>query len=102
MNAVLSSQTIFTFQHDYRAFAAALEHGERCEIDEAMFVHWLETAPFVFTQHDVVLSEGLEVRADFVAQTSDGMRRLIAFWCRGDEANPTDRRYFAQRAVCLV
>lgn len=100
--ACLTDLSVFTYTHDYRAFVAALEHGERCEIDEAMFVHWLETSRPLCMRRDVVLVDSREVRADFVAVSSDGARSLRAFWCRCEEANPADRRYYAQRAVCLV
>lgn len=93
---------VFTFSHDYRAFVAALSHGEHCEIDEAMFVHWIETCNLVCMQRDVLLSDRHEVHADFVAPGTSGDGTLQAFWHWSDAANPTNRRYFAQRAVCLV
>ncbi len=102
MQAVRSGQAIFTYSHDYRAFVAALSHGERCEIDEAMFVHWIEARAPVCIRRDVVLSDSREVRADFVAQDPVGDGNYQAFWHQCEVANPADRRYFAQRAVCLV
>lgn len=102
MQSARSVQAVFTFSHDYRAFVAALSHGERCEIDEAMFVHWLEATEPVCMRRDVVLSDSREVRADFVAAGSAGEDAYRAFWHQCENANPADRRYFAQQAVCLV
>ena len=102
MQTLRRVQTVFTYTHDYNAFVAALAHGERCEIDEAMFVHWLEATPPLCMRRDVVLANSHEVRADFIARSSDGESTLQAFWQRYEGGIPTDRRYFAQRAVCLV
>jgi hypothetical protein len=102
MPATLQDQTVFTYTHGYRAFVAALGHGERCEIDEAMFIHWLEASAPICMGRDVVLVDRQEVRADYVARSFDGDGAMQAFWHRCDTANPADRRYFAQRAVCLV
>ena len=102
MPAVLSTQIVFTFMHDYRGFVRALSHGELCEIDEEMFVHWLEATAPVCMRRDVLLADSREVRADFVTERCDGERTLEAFWCRCENGNSADRRYFAQRAVCLV
>ena len=102
MKGISGVSTLFTFSHDYRAFVAALCHGERCEIDEAMFIHWLEaTAPMCMCR-DVVLSDLREVRADFITVSYDGSGALQAFWQHAELANPADRRYFAQQAACLV
>jgi len=95
-------ESIFTYSHDYRAFVAALEHGERCEIDEAMFVHWLESTVPLCMRHHVLLDDRHEIRADFVTESHDGGGALQAFWSRYEEGNPTHCRYFAQRATCLV
>jgi hypothetical protein len=102
MSAVGSSQTVFTYVHDYNAFVAALTNGERCEIDEAMFVHWLEAAPPVGMRRDVVLADRREVRADFVSKSGNSDTSLQAFWQFCENENPADRRFFAQRVVCLV
>jgi len=102
MQSIPLQRSIFTYTNDYRAFVAALEHGERCEIDEAMFVHWLETTSPVCMRRDVVLMDSHEVKADFVARSFDGEGKLQAFWHRCENANPADRRYFAQQAVCMV
>lgn len=102
MAALVNVRTVFTLENDYRHFVAALAHAERCEIDEAMFVHWLETTRPVGMARDVVLADQREVRADFVIRTSDGTGSLYAFWHFCDSYNPTDRRYFAQSARCMV
>src|SRR5947209_1342632 len=91
--------SVFAFAHSYRAFVAALDNGERCEIDEAMFVHWLETMPPLCMQRDVVLADLREVHADFVLRSRDGAGTLQAFWHRREGDNEADRRYFAQRAL---
>ena len=88
-------------KHDYRDFTAALSHGERCEIDEEMFVHWLEAARPFCMRRDVVLVDRNEVRADFVARSCDG-GVYQAFWQHCESPNPGDRRYFAQQALCLI
>jgi len=102
VNARHWSQGVFTLTNDYNAFVAALANGERCEIDEAMFIHWLEAKPPISMRRDVILSDSREIRADFISQGGYSEAMLQAFWqyCEGE--NPTDRRFFAQRAVCLV
>src|SRR5215210_5306906 len=102
MQALVANQTVFTYLHDYNAFVAALVNGERCEIDEAMFIHWLEATPPVSMRRDVILSDRREVRADFISQGGYSEAMLQAFWHHCENENPTDRRFFAQRAVCLV
>jgi hypothetical protein len=102
MQDTLTGRAVFTFAHDYRAFVAALNHGERCEIDEAMFVHWLEAAEPVCMRRNVVLADHREVRADFVAQSIYRDGRFQAFWHQLETSNPSDRRYFAQLADYLA
>jgi len=99
---VFESQHIFTFLRDYRAFVAALRHGDRCEIDEPMFIHWLESSPRVYMCRDVMLCDHSEVNADFVIADVGEPGALQAFWQCSESSNPSDRRYFAQRAHCLV
>jgi hypothetical protein len=102
MQAVLAAQDVFTYTNDYRGFVAALNNGERCEIDEAMFIHWLEATSPLCMRRDVVLSDHREVRADFVTRSHNEEGALEAFWSRYENGNPAHSRYFAQRAVCLV
>ena len=102
MNAGHWPHGVFTLTNDYNAFVAALGNGERCEIDEAMFIHWLEAAPPVSMRRDVILADRREVRADFIAKGGQSDPILQAFWHSCETENPTDRRFFAQRAVCMV
>jgi hypothetical protein len=102
MSAGHLSQTVFTYVHDYNAFVAAMINGERCEIDEAMFIHWLEAAPPISMRRDVILSDSQEVRADFISRSGYSDAVLKAFWQSCETENPSDRRFFAQRALCLV
>jgi hypothetical protein len=99
---LLSSHEVFTYTNDYRGFIAALNHGERCEIDEAMFIHWLEATSPLCMRRDVLLCDHREVRADFVTRGHHEEGALEAFWSRYENGNPADCRYFAQRAVCLI
>lgn len=71
------TQQIFT-QADWSAFIAAKNAGERCQIDEDMFLYWLEVLPPVYMYREVTLPDGTRVRASF--GFAEGAEPICAFW----------------------
>lgn len=102
MQEIRISGDVFTLSQSFNAFMRALHHGETCEIDEAMFVHWLESRKPVSMRRDVVLMDGREVCADFVTRSMEGDSRYHAFWSLSAGEASHERRYFAQSAACLI
>lgn len=78
----------FRYEHEFAEYLTALERGEKCLIDAAMFDYFLEVLPPVSMNTECTLIDGHKVRASFCF--AEGAERIVAFWREGDN-------YFAQQ-----
>ena len=60
------------------AFLTAMHSGEVFEVDEEMFMYWLEVLPPVYMSRRVTLPNGREVKASF--GFAEGAEPVTAFW----------------------
>jgi DNA-binding CsgD family transcriptional regulator len=93
MSATMLEPQIHTLENGRRGFLNEAETGVCCEIDEAMFVHFLEESPPVRMKCQVILPGGRTQVAQYVTWCRD---LLCAFWIELERGNPGNCRYFAQ------
>jgi len=94
---------VHTRADDFAAYLSAIESHEPVEIDEAMFMYWLEVLPPKTPQSPDVEPRGmggLWKRPDGTVQRysfaqAEGQEELTAFWRTKDDDGSV--RYFAQR-----
>lgn len=72
------TQQIFTQADDWAAFISAKNAGERCQIDEDIFMYFLEVLPPVYMFRDVELSPGVTKHVSF--GFAEGAEPICAFW----------------------
>ena len=76
----------------WEAFIKAMRSGEKVEIDEEMYFHWLEVLPPVWMNRTVTI-DGLRRRCKF--GFAEGAEHIIAFYTEADKRK--GQRYFCQR-----
>ncbi|HEY0174450.1 MAG TPA: hypothetical protein VGB98_25765 [Pyrinomonadaceae bacterium] len=81
---------VYTYEHDFRAFVAAVEGGDVLEIDAEMFRYQENILP-VKGICEVVTIRGVTRYVDFLQGEGDEL--LTAFW---QEGHGDAARYFAQ------
>lgn len=69
---------MLTYEKDFVACVTAINNGERVEIDEEMFMYWLEVLPPVYMRRNVTLPDGKCIVAAF--GFAEGAEKITAFW----------------------
>lgn len=84
------TSAIFTMENRCNVYAP-LERGERCEVDQEVYEHFMEVLPPKLFRKYVTVSTGENVLADFGFAEGDGVT-IVAFWKVGSS-------YFAQNTT---